>query len=87
MLFPTPCPSTICHPHRFRTEKSFGVCCDCAYVMGSVVCIEETLDCIYTDFPIHSPSSNAPSVVGFLFAVSESKEYDLNLGAIVNRTC
>lgn len=58
-------------PHRSRKERSFGVIAIALH--DGRRCIEETLDCIHTDFPIYSPSSNAPSMVGFLFAVSEYK--------------
>jgi hypothetical protein len=71
-------------PHRSPTERSFGFIA--IVLLDGRWRIEETLDCIHTDFPIYSPSSNSPSVVGFLFAVSESKEHDLNLGAIANCT-
>ena len=63
-------------PRRSPTERSFGVIA--IALLDGRWRIEETIDCIHTDFPIYSPSSNTPSVVGFLFAVSESKEYDLS---------
>ena len=58
-------------PHRSRTERTFGFIA--IALLDGRWRIEETLDRIHTDFLIYSPSSNAPSVVGFLFAVNEPK--------------